>query len=75
MCYIGFVTIALIFGAAEAWIGAYSVNTRGFALSMGLGDVFKKAFENADNLPPVQNPGLTKEAKTVDVEFQPSGKV
>lgn len=43
------------------------------ALYMGLGDMFKKAFEN-ENLPPPKNPGLSKELTPVVIEFLPSKK-
>ena len=40
----------------------------------GIMDALNKAMANEANLPPVQNPGLSKEAELVEVEFLPSKK-
>jgi ferredoxin len=45
------------------------------SLQMGFGDMLKKALANDPNLPPVSNPGLSREKQTVDVEFLPSKKI
>ncbi len=42
---------------------------------MGIGDFLKNALSNDPNLPPAQNPGLSKDKSTVEVEFLPSKKV
>ena len=42
---------------------------------MGFADIFKNALANDPNLPPVQNPGLSKTPEPVEVEFLPSKKV
>eukprot|EP01035_Chromulina_nebulosa_P018517 gene18517-24235_t len=41
---------------------------------MGLGDLLNKAFANDPNLPPAQNPGLSKSPEPIVVEFLPSKK-
>jgi ferredoxin len=43
------------------------------SLRMGFGDMLKKAFQN-ENLPPPQNPGLSKELEPVVIEFLPARK-
>eukprot|EP01038_Epipyxis_sp_PR26KG_P015696 gene15696-21234_t len=45
------------------------------SLKMGFGDMLKKALQNDPNLPPVQNPGLSREPVSVEVEFLPAKKV
>lgn len=40
-----------------------------------LGDILKNALANDPNLPPVQNPGLSKSREAVEVEFLPSKTV
>jgi ferredoxin len=41
----------------------------------GLGDILKKALANDPNLPPAQNPGLSRDPDPILVEFLPSKKV
>lgn len=43
-------------------------------LHMGFGDMLKKAFANDPNLPPATNPGLSRAAESVEVEFLPMKK-
>lgn len=40
-----------------------------------IGDLLKNALANDPNLPPLQNPGLSKAPEAVEVEFLPSKKV
>lgn len=40
----------------------------------GLGDFFAKALANDPNLPPPQNPGLSKTPDIVEIEFLPAKK-
>jgi len=51
-----------------------TATSRGAPLSMGLGDMLKKALANDPALPPPQNPGLSSTKDTVEVEFLPSNK-
>lgn len=45
-----------------------------FILTMGIGDIFNKAFAN-EALPPARNPGLSKEPEIILIEFLPEKKV
>lgn len=54
--------------------GSRNAPRRLLPVQMGFMDALNKALANDPNLPPARNPGLSKEAEPVLVEFLPSKK-